>query len=169
MFWCFGLKTCEILAPPPGIEPIPHALEDSLNHWTTREVAIPYSLFFFPHPLLFIDNPASPFCIHTAVVIYAYDSCTSRSPRFGSVISTRDRQNWITTQTLRILEHSSWVSGYFSSSTRGSNHSVNQQLEGGKIKDPKLREGESESLLTSGSESLPSYTLPRHISVSCIT
>ena len=30
---------CEILAPQPGIEPEPPALEvQSLNHWTTREV-----------------------------------------------------------------------------------------------------------------------------------
>ena len=27
MFWFFGLKACGILAPPPGIEPVPPALE----------------------------------------------------------------------------------------------------------------------------------------------
>ena len=27
MFWLFGLKACEILAPGPGIEPAPPALE----------------------------------------------------------------------------------------------------------------------------------------------
>ena len=38
MFWFFGHKTCGILAPWPGIEPAPPALEGETNHWTTREV-----------------------------------------------------------------------------------------------------------------------------------
>ena len=40
----FGQRpaACGILVPRPGIEPMPHALEDqSLNHWTTREVLSP--------------------------------------------------------------------------------------------------------------------------------
>ena len=32
---------CRILAPRPGIEPVPPAVEaQSLNHWTTREVPV---------------------------------------------------------------------------------------------------------------------------------
>ena len=38
MFWCFVHEACEVLAPQPGIKPIPPALEDSLTHWATREV-----------------------------------------------------------------------------------------------------------------------------------
>ena len=38
MFWCFGCEACGILAPRPGIEPTPPALEGEVNHWTTREV-----------------------------------------------------------------------------------------------------------------------------------
>ena len=38
MFWFFGWKACGILAPWPGIKPVPSALEGGLNHWTTREV-----------------------------------------------------------------------------------------------------------------------------------
>ena len=35
----------EILVPPPGIKPVPPALEAQiLNHWTTREVPIPITL-----------------------------------------------------------------------------------------------------------------------------
>ena len=39
MFWFFGHKACGILAPQPGTEPAPAALEGEVfNHWTTREV-----------------------------------------------------------------------------------------------------------------------------------
>ena len=39
MFWFLGPGACGILAPQPGIEPTPPALEgEVLNHWTTREV-----------------------------------------------------------------------------------------------------------------------------------
>ena len=39
MFWFFGPKICEILAPWLGIEPAPPALEGEVfNHWTPREV-----------------------------------------------------------------------------------------------------------------------------------
>ena len=40
MFWFFGHKGCETLAPKPGIEPGPPALGGgwSLNPWTAREV-----------------------------------------------------------------------------------------------------------------------------------
>ena len=32
---------CEVLVPPPGVEPAPTALAaQSLNHWTTREVQL---------------------------------------------------------------------------------------------------------------------------------
>ena len=34
----FGCEACGILAPQPGIEPAPPALEGGLNHWTAREV-----------------------------------------------------------------------------------------------------------------------------------
>ena len=35
MFWFFGPKACEILAPQPGIKPVPIPLEIwSLNPWT---------------------------------------------------------------------------------------------------------------------------------------
>ena len=30
MFWFFGLEACGILAPQPGIEPVPPALEDEV-------------------------------------------------------------------------------------------------------------------------------------------
>ena len=41
----FGHEACGILAPGPGIKPVPPALEvQSLNHWTSREV--PSSIFF---------------------------------------------------------------------------------------------------------------------------
>ena len=40
---------CRILVPRPGIKPLPPLLEDqSLNHWTAREV--PFCLFFSPDP-----------------------------------------------------------------------------------------------------------------------
>ena len=39
MFLCFGPKACEILAPQPGIKPVPTPLEiQSLNPWTTGKV-----------------------------------------------------------------------------------------------------------------------------------
>ena len=39
MFWFFGCEACGILAPWPGIEPTPPALEGEVyNHWTTRVV-----------------------------------------------------------------------------------------------------------------------------------
>ena len=38
-FFSIGCAACGILAPQPGIEPTPAALEaQSLHHWTTREV-----------------------------------------------------------------------------------------------------------------------------------
>ena len=37
-FFFFGHTACGILAPQPGIEPIPPALKGCLNQWTTREV-----------------------------------------------------------------------------------------------------------------------------------
>ena len=39
MFWFFGREAHGILAPRPGIEPAPSALEGEVfNHWTAREV-----------------------------------------------------------------------------------------------------------------------------------
>ena len=39
MFWCFGCEACRILAPWPGVEPAPSALEgEVLKHWTIRKV-----------------------------------------------------------------------------------------------------------------------------------
>ena len=39
LFFWLHCAACEILAPRPGIEPMPPALgARSLNHWTTREV-----------------------------------------------------------------------------------------------------------------------------------
>ena len=39
--------SCRILVPPPGIEPVPPAVEVlSPNHWTARE--FPQGPFFFP-------------------------------------------------------------------------------------------------------------------------
>ena len=39
MFWFFGHEACGILAPQPGIEPTPPALEGEVsNHRTTGEV-----------------------------------------------------------------------------------------------------------------------------------
>ena len=39
MLWSPGHEACGCLDPPPGIEPVPLALEvRSLNHWTAREV-----------------------------------------------------------------------------------------------------------------------------------
>ena len=39
MFWFFGHEVCRILAPQPGMQMMPPAVEAwSLNHWTTREV-----------------------------------------------------------------------------------------------------------------------------------
>ena len=38
-FFLLHCASCGILVPQPGIEPVPLALEEqSLNHWTTREV-----------------------------------------------------------------------------------------------------------------------------------
>ena len=46
MFWLFGLEVCGILNSPPGIKPVPTALEAwSLNHWIAMEV--PQVCFFF--------------------------------------------------------------------------------------------------------------------------
>ena len=39
MFWCFVWEACEILAPQPGVKPMPSALEgEVLSTSTTREV-----------------------------------------------------------------------------------------------------------------------------------
>ena len=60
-FWIFGHEACGILAPRPGIEPAPPALEvHCLNHWTTREVPIPIFLKWkrnFIPPKCAIINP----------------------------------------------------------------------------------------------------------------
>ena len=37
MFWFFGLESCGILAPQPGIKPTPTAFEGSLNYRTTKK------------------------------------------------------------------------------------------------------------------------------------
>ena len=38
IFFFFGLLACGILIPPPGVKPVPLALEgQSPNHWTTRK------------------------------------------------------------------------------------------------------------------------------------
>ena len=37
MFWFFSCKACGILAPQPGIKPVPPPL-DCKVHWTAREV-----------------------------------------------------------------------------------------------------------------------------------
>ena len=39
MFWFFGLKACGFLAPPPGIELVPPALEDKIL--TTEPLEVP--------------------------------------------------------------------------------------------------------------------------------
>ena len=38
MLWVLGCEAYGILAPQPGIKPIPPTLEGSLKHWTTKEV-----------------------------------------------------------------------------------------------------------------------------------
>ena len=39
LIYLFGLATCGILVPRPGIKPVPPAMEAcSLNDWTTREI-----------------------------------------------------------------------------------------------------------------------------------
>ena len=44
MFWYFGREACGILAPRPGIEPAPSALEgEVLTRWTAREVPVAVS------------------------------------------------------------------------------------------------------------------------------
>ena len=44
IFWPCHVA-CEILVPPPGIEPVPPTLvAQSLNHWTAKEVPGPFSL-----------------------------------------------------------------------------------------------------------------------------
>ena len=37
MFWFFGPKACEILAPQPGTEPAPPPWKGNLNHRAARE------------------------------------------------------------------------------------------------------------------------------------
>ena len=57
MFCFFGHKARGILAPHPGIEPTPPALEGSLNHWTAREVPnifLSFFLFLAVHLILII-------------------------------------------------------------------------------------------------------------------
>ena len=41
IYFCPRCVACGILVSPPGIKPVPPALEvGNLNHWTTREVPI---------------------------------------------------------------------------------------------------------------------------------
>ena len=38
-FFFFCQEACRILVPPPGLKPVPPAVEaQNLNHWTAREV-----------------------------------------------------------------------------------------------------------------------------------
>jgi len=46
----FGHQACGILAPQLGPEPVPRALEGSLNHWTTME--IPLVVFYTVYVLV---------------------------------------------------------------------------------------------------------------------
>ena len=58
-FWVFcpRLVAWGILVPPPGIEPIPPAMEAwSLNHWTTREVPISVCLETTYHEFVHISS-----------------------------------------------------------------------------------------------------------------
>ena len=42
-FFCPCPRACGILVPRAGIEPVPHAAEAwSFNHWTAREVPLPF-------------------------------------------------------------------------------------------------------------------------------
>ena len=45
MFWFFGHEACAILAPQPGIEPTPPAVQGKPYHWSAREV--PKDVFNF--------------------------------------------------------------------------------------------------------------------------
>ena len=48
MFWFFGHKACDILAPRPRIQPTPSALESQVStYWTAWDV--PMFLFLFGH------------------------------------------------------------------------------------------------------------------------
>ena len=47
LFWP-QQEACRILAPQPGIKPVPPAVEaQSPNHWTAREVPIRLFIFLF--------------------------------------------------------------------------------------------------------------------------
>jgi len=50
----FGHQACGILPPQLGIEPVPRALEGSLNHWTTME--IPVVVFYTVYVLVYFQS-----------------------------------------------------------------------------------------------------------------
>jgi len=137
MFWCFGHETCEILAPLPGIEPIPPALEDKVLITGPPGKSPSPTLYWWPSQSFLHSHCSSHICL--------WQLYFQKSLIWLSHFNQGSPKLNYHSNTLRILEHSSWIPGCFSSSTRGSNHSANQQQEGGEITDPKLREGESES------------------------
>ena len=74
MFWFFGHKACDILAPRPRIQPTPSALEGQVStYWTAWEV--PVFLFLFGHHYKatssstlegkLFEGPVTD-CVHTA-------------------------------------------------------------------------------------------------------
>ena len=46
----FWVQAYRILAPQPGIEPTPPALEGEVNHWTTRDIGPRQKPLFLPCP-----------------------------------------------------------------------------------------------------------------------
>ena len=44
LFWLFGPKACRILAPQPGIKPVPFALEDKVLTTEPKNTAVSFKL-----------------------------------------------------------------------------------------------------------------------------
>ena len=62
MFWFFGPKACGILAPPPGIKPIPPALEDEAltTGLPGKSLGSLTFLASFPFPHVPLYSPCCP-------------------------------------------------------------------------------------------------------------
>ena len=79
LFWLFDYKACGILAPQPGIKPLPPALEArSLNHWTTREVPGNVNLMSLLIQTQWLQVDQSGHCpTHTILILVSFTQFTS--------------------------------------------------------------------------------------------
>ena len=105
MFWCFGHETCEILAPLPGIKPIPPALEDKVLITGPPVKSPSPSLYWWPSQSFLHSHCSSHICL--------WQLYFQKSPIWLSHFNQGSPKLNYHSNTLRILEHSSWIPGCF--------------------------------------------------------